>query len=458
MTTPTIAYYEDIYLSTAKANSNTTDISEFTDIQIQAKSIAGVCAGVAQDASILFNSIYPQNSDAFGVNTQLSARGSSPQYPATPAQITCNVVGVPIDKIYYIPLSTVLYANDNSTYQIVANNPLLDYVIVTANNPALTLLSIKKGSNTLQEIGNILKFSPAIVPIDNSNNPLYTAIVTQSIDGANEESITNAVNRLINLYQVPLASSRTTDLKNIIINPAIGTNDAIVLCNNQLQYSSDLFTVGAYVVGGSPVNDELLNKGLQTGTTAQVFNRSLNSTIQQITQQKLVAQNICNLFPNTNTIATQGITTITNPATPYIKVSVGLQFGYTLSSRIQLSSGVFTLYQLIQREIRRAICSQPFGASLSVDLNDGSIQSSSIPISALEQALDEAFGTPTTIGTIGQYLTNRTVLLYDGTTWSYNPEIALNLGIPVADNDTLKWNYDISLDPAHIYSNILVTN
>lgn len=452
----TIDELEKIYLTTAQANMNDIDISNLTDIQIKAKAVAGIGAGVALDAYRLFNASYPQNADNFGVNTQLSARGVPSQFPASPAQITVKVNILSANLSYKVNVGQLLVSDNNIIYSVVQSNPDLDYVVIDKNFPFLFLLSKNTGSNNSQKNGAVLKFIPSIVPMDKSNNPISEAIVTESIDGTDEESITHAVNRLIEVIQSPLCSSRAIDIKYLAIDPKIGVNDAIVLTNNELEYIDRDITVGVYDVGGSPISNETLNKGLLSGSNAVVFKRNINQATIDTTKKKIVAQNIIGVFPEVNTVETQALTKITNPDTPFLKITVQLQFGYTLSTNIQLDDGTFTIKQLIQREVRRAVCGQPFGASLEIDLSNGSIISSSLPISAIEQALDEALGTPTTIGTVGQYLTNRSVLVYDKVNrgYGYVATIPLSTGIPVNNNDPISWIYDISLDPNHIYSNI----
>jgi hypothetical protein len=245
----------------------------------------------------------------------------------------------------------------------------------------------------------------------------------------------------------------------LVIDPVAGVTDAIVLINNELVYTNatNNVNVAVFDLSGSAITDEVLNKGLLPHTTAIVFDRSVLPATYGASLQKLLNQDVCGWHPVTNTATTQSLTTNIAPNPPFIKVVVTLANGYLLTNNI-LSDGItLTLEQIIQREVRRAICGQPYGAVLSKDLLTGAIISSSFPTSAIEQQLDVTLGTPNTYGILGNYLLSRSVLFYNGTTYEYKAELALNIGIPTLVANPIAWVYDVSLDPASIYYNILVT-
>ena len=134
---------------------------------------------------------------------------------------------------------------------------------------------------------------------------------------------------------------------------------------------------------------------------------------------------------------------------------VVLQSGYSLSSPISLGGNTFTIEQLIQREIRRAICQQPFGATLTTDILTGEILNSQILLSAIQTQLDESLGTSLSTGTLGAYLKNRVIYIKDNTNNYTQPaSIEVILGIPTLSTGDLPWVYDISTDPDFIYPNI----
>ncbi len=131
-----------------------------------------------------------------------------------------------------------------------------------------------------------------------------------------------------------------------------------------------------------------------------------------------------------------------------------MQNGYNLADNITIDGSVMTIKQLIQREIRRSICQQQFGATLTKNAATGEIISSEILISSIQSQLDNALGTSNTTGTLGAYLVNRTIYIYNGTDYVQESKIDLNLGIPTVVTDDLQWLYDISTTVGNIYLNI----
>lgn len=454
---PTIDELKQEYLALAQADYPEADITQYSDYQAKASATAGMGARLSLDAYTLFNAVYPQNGNPFGINTQLAAKGVPSQYPASPTMLTCTVNDIPAGKTYNIAVGTNVYADDGQIYKVISNDGFATIVQINTSFTTIYLLSANNGASTTQSVGATIKFTPPQLPNDGSLTPtLTTMTVTSVVAGTNEEALSSSVSRLIELDQTPLNGSRATDFKVLAIDPTNGITNAVVLVNNQLKYTSGNYNVAIFDAGGSEVTDEFLNKGLVVGTTAEVYSRSVAPAIYNTTLQKIVAQDIIGVFPAVNTVSTQAITTNSGVTPAFIQVKVTLQSGFTLSSPVVVDNVTLTLSQLIQRETRRAICGQPFGASLDQDLSIGEYLSSSIPTSSIEQQLDNSLGTPTTVGSLGNYLSSRSILFYNGSTYEYRPTINLNLGIPTSPTSPLAWVYDISLTPADIYSNILV--
>lgn len=458
---PTIQELAELYLLTAQSKYPDADISALSDYQAKAQAMAAIGARLAIDANTLFNAAYPQNGNSFGINTQLAARGAPSQYPAASAQLILSISGIDPALQYSIPIGTILTTTNNQSYSVLSPNNSEYPLTITSDSNTLAVISIATGSMTSQINGTILYWSPPQLPTDNSNNPLPNPIVTLGINGADEESLPHAINRLLEIQQVPLDGTRSTDFKEIAIEPSDGITDAILLINNELLYEDSPKTnVAIFGVSGSEVTDEFLNQGLIQGSSpTAVFER--NITIEQINsiQTNLINQNLMGIFPISNSVSTQGLTTLAAPLTPYIKVLVTLQTGYMLSEIIQINDISLTIQELIQRETRRAICAQPYGAYLEYDVSNGVVISSSLPVSSIEQQLDQALGTPTTDGTYGTILASRSIYLYDLGSESYNyiSKIPLLKGIPTtanSGNSSLQWIYDISLTAIDIYPNI----
>jgi len=458
-TLPTIAELQSLYLNVAQSVLPTVDVTQLSDYQAKSSGVAGVGARLALDSFILFNASYPQNGDSFGINTQLSALGIPSQFPSSVTTLTVTVQSIPTGKTYNILVGTVLTASDSQNYQVISPDGVTTTIAISSAYNKLYLTSTVGGLATTQEVGAILKFSPPQQPTDNSLNPITNVVVDSVIAGTDEETLSNAVNRLIGAKQTPRNSSSKTDFKTLVIDPVLGVTDAIVLINNELVYtnSTNNANVAIFDLSGSSITNEILNKGLLPQTTAVVFDRSVLPATYGASLQTLLNQNVCGWHPVTNTVITQALTNIVAPNPPFIKVIVTLSAGYSLTSNIFVDGATLSLYQVIQREVRRAICGQPYGATLSKDLLTGAITGSTLPTSSIEQQLDITLGTPTTTGTLGNYLLSRSVLFYTGSTYEYKADLTLNLGIPNLVNDPIAWIYDVSLDPANIYYNILVT-
>jgi hypothetical protein len=452
---PTQDELTQLYLDLAVSVDNTNDVSQYSDYQNKGKVIGGVASGVAQDSYNLYNNVYPQYANEQGIDILLSSAGVPGIYPATHAILQCTCT-VPSGKTFNVPLGTLLTAPNGATYSVIGTEKNLTNIIINILFPIFYVISLSTGKNTTQTNGTILTISPPIVSTD-GDAILSTVNVTNNTDGADQETLAHATSRLIEIKQVPLCGTRRTDFYNLATKDnEDGITDAKVLINNQLVYTSTKWTVGIYLASRTPVDDYILNQGLLPDTTEVVYDRSVSPLAISNTQKKIDNEDIIGAFPMVNTLYTQGITTLTGTPNPFFRIAVRLSQAYQLDTQVTLSDGAFSISQLIKREVRRAICEQPFGASLIVNPSTGAFTSSYLAISNIEQQLDNALGTANTAGYIGSYILDRVVYTWNGTAYVYNPTLPLNLNLPIADNDGLGWIYDISVTVGHIYNNISV--
>lgn len=447
-----------LFLESAQSKVTDIDVSDLSDFQAKGFAYGGVAAGILLDAEMLYNEALPQYASSLGVNTQLAARKAASQLPASPAFLTLSAIDLAVDATYVIPTGTFITAPNKSTYKIIATTSSATEIVITADNNIIYAVSLTNGVNSSQNIDVILTFTPPIISTDGVSN-IMQCKVTAATDGTNEESLSNAASRLINVYQAPLDNIRGTDYQN----KAITFNDgavtaAVALTNRQIAYANPYYNCGVFLAGGASITDYILNKGLILGTEAELFNRSVSNAIIDLTQFKFTNEYIVGSKPNVQSIATQGLTTNTDSNKAYFKCVVTLQNGYSLDSTITLDGNIFTIKQLIQREIRRAICAQNFGATLSKNILTGEILSSKLLISSIQNQLDTALGTSNSTGILGAYLVDRTIFVYDGTNYVQQASIQLNLGIPTALNGSLPWVYDISTTANLIYLNIGVVS
>lgn len=457
ITLPTSAYYQALYLSLAKGENPELDVTQFTDFQNKGFCLGGIVGGAALDATTLFNNVYPQFANAQGINLGLASSGIQGILPATPAILTLEAQGLTVSKTYDIPVGTLISAPNGAVYSVISVNGPLNVVSVTTVSPTFYARSISTGQNTAQTISTILTLTPPIISTDQTSS-FFNAEVTGFVDGVDQESLANATNRLIEVKQTPLCIGRGTDFKNLAIDSENAVTDAVVLTNNQIDYSPDNYNVAIFDISGTPITDSTLNLGLIPGTTEVVFTRTSSPASIANTQTVMDAQDIVGAFPIVSTVETQGLAPVTDPVVnPFFKITVTLQNGFDLSSVVNVGGYSLTISKLIQRETRRAICNQPYGASLVQDLTTFAYISSSFAISAIEQQLDSSLGTPTTTGTIGSFLLDRTVQVWDGSIYVSVASIPLTLGLPaLTPSDSLPWIYDVATVAGIIYDNIAV--
>lgn len=460
MIIPTIEQLQINYITYVQYSLNQqglTDIaSESTDYKAKGFGIAGLLSRSYSDALKLFESILPQNAVSSGINNQLSVKGAQSTFPSAPAFITVTANGILPDANYNVAVGTLATGVNGIVYKVIAQSANSDVIVINATNNSLNLVSTTNGVGTGAAIDALLTLQSPILP---SNQPdvnvgISTLTVTASVDGVNQEGLSNAVNRLIEVNQIPLDNTRTTDFSVLLVNPTNGVTGCQVLNSNNWTPATTNF--GVFVLSGEPVDDAFLNKGLITNTTAEVYNRTSTQSVINNSKKTILNQNLIGIFPYVSTVNTQYLVT-TSLTQPFFKVSVSLTDGYSLSTRITLNSGIeLTLLQLIQREVRRAICGQPLGATLAIDYSNSQYLSSSLSISSIEQQLDVTLGTSTSAGNLGTWLKSRSVLIWNGLDYVYQSSIPLTLGIPQTESGTLPWVYDVAGVPSQIYSNISV--
>ncbi len=458
MNTPSIQELKDNYLSYVQyaliEKNVSDDVLQSTDYQTKAFGIAGLLSRTYADTQKLFESLLPQNAVSTGINNQLSVKGAPATFPSAPAIIVASFNDILPSCNYNLAVGSLVSSTTGITYKVLAQSPDSDIIVINDSNVSISLASTTNGIGTGALTGAILTMQSPILP---SNDPSKTIgisklTVTSSIDGVNQESLSSSVNRLVTVNQAPLDEVRAEDFENLLTNPVDGITRCKVLNSNNWNPTTTNF--GVFTLSGQPVNDEFLNKGLIANTTTEVYSRTSVSSIINAAKEKILNQNLIGIFPYVSTVSTQYLVNTTLPE-PFIRVQVVLESGYSLSSLMTLTSGVvLTLKQLIQREVRRAICSQPLGATLIIDFSNGKVLSSSLSVSSIEQQLDISLGTSNSSGDIGTWLKSRAVLIWDTDKYVYKESIPLLLGIPQTETGDLAWVYDISETPSLIYTNI----
>lgn len=440
------------------------------DFYLKSVAIAGITTGAVADTASYFVQMFPQYLTGTFTNIGLSQRGLSPMQAATYAQATLGTVNAPAATFTVQAGMQLNSASNGAIYEIIATT------IINITNPAsynsISSICTQIGAGNQIPVGSILTF--ANPPIDSNNNPVTTLTVQSSIDGSNAETNNGAVVRILAGTQIPKSGSRITDYYYYVLdgNNYISGNlitDAITIPNNQ--FLSTNYNFGLFGVGGSSITDYVLNQGLLSNTTYESFNRTLTNAAITAIGQSVASQQLINITPYINTVSTQNLpTTQATVVTPFFQIGVVLATGYNLSTLISLNSTdqnnnpiviSLTVEQLIQREVRRAICQQAYGATQTLN-TQGVIIASTILVSAIEQQLDYALGTTQYNGIYATILVDRQVLTYNSTSSAYEYQnIAMSIGIPnppenPIQNYTLEWIYDIADNATIGYANILV--
>lgn len=462
MIIPTLDELKEKYISYVQYSLQQSNVNfnaaESADYNAKGFGISGLLSRGYFDALKLFESILPQNAISTGINNQLSVAGVPPTFPSAPAILTATVQDVLPNQNYVFQVGTLATGGNGVVYKVLANSSNSDTIVVNADNTTLNLASTTNGVGTGANIGDTLQLQSPILPNDQTiNTGVDKLLVTFSIDGVNQESLNSSVNRLVKVNQEPLDMVRMQDFEVLVTNPLDGVTNAKVINSNNWQPTATNFAV--FTLSNEPVNNDFLNQGLLTNTTTKVYSRTSPASVISNAKTKIMNKNLVNVFPYVSTVKTQYLVP-TQLAQPLFKVNVALTSGYSLATKITLDTGEsLTLEQLIKRETRKAICSQPLGATLKIDFSTGKYLSSSLAISSIEQQIDTSLGTSTSAGDIGTWVKSRTVLIYNPQTSSYTyvESLPLALGIPQTESGYLAWVYDIAPLPENIYTNILVT-
>ena len=468
----TADYLTNLYITLAKSVSSSVDVSQYTDFNNKAKVLAGIVAGAELDAYNQYIQTIPQYADETGVNLQLAVRGAPTTLPATQATIVCNVLSANITPtppslvtINFNINSTYSVSSENKTkYKVTLVNGVSSTTITYPTSTTLNFICTSFGSSNVPDNSAVLPFSVPIQGVGSDSITYYLNSVTlvSGVDGIDKELPSDAQARLLNLYRSPPAGVRNNDYINIVLSANIPTVSSVFVlnANNTNILNSDANVSIFPLSGGSEVSDNLLNMGLLTNTTIQPYTRTANSSAKTSITTLLKGQDFINVFPIVLDVSTIGLVantnvpTVTGSPVAGFQISVELEVGYTLQSVINIinndgTSYNLTITQLIQREVRRAICNTTLGADLTINPNTSTYTNSKFPISIIEQNLDDKLGSSSRAGTLGSFLRSRRVYVTTSSgqtsTSAYQQYLYFpDLGIPTSSTDTLKWVYDIA--------------
>lgn len=418
----TIQYLKNVYLDALQAiNSKINAYAPNSWWSIQAGAVATVFMNLYTNLQIIISSIYPQNASGDQVDQSLFSQGLPARIGQTYGTIICNVTSTtPVT----IPIYTIFSdSGTGNSYQT------LQSLVVADGSQYISLYSLVAGANILEQIGNILTSGDISIMVINSTN------------GQNEESDQSCIDRILSSKRSPQGNINVLGYENYILE----ANQYLVspVITSALVYTNfitrgQISILGCFPLIGSPMTDYQLDQGLLPTTTFIPYTREsgtevINAVNTSIQAQRLVGLSVvtssCNTF-----IAIGG-------SQPDFILQVSLDIGYSLSTVVNISSTdinqniitiSLTVEQLIQREVRYAICTQPFGGVNIAGQNY-------ITIDSIYNVLNNKLGANS--GSIAQILTNVVISNTD-------------ISVPNLQNNPvyILYTYDIAS-----YNNIVIT-
>lgn len=443
--TVTIAQLQNDYANyLQKANPKISPRAPNSYWGIQGGAMAALFLDLYANLQLLENSIYPQNSVGDQVDFWLFTRGLTARGGQTYGTV---IASIPSGTFPITILANTIFTDNGPT--VFTNNQYQTFqeITVTANTDQFVLYAIQSGPNYLEPYGNEL-----------INATLgLTAQIDGSTNGQNEETDQSCISRILASIRVPKGGSRTTDyyefaLQSNTLFPVPTITDAIVEPDYDIQ--NQISILGLFPLVGTRITEYQLNQGLINapinfiGYSRQISTGQLVFVNNYIQSQRLVGlsitvgANITYLVTATNAVGiTSGGLPIINPP---LAVNVSLASGFELTTILNINSQdqnnnpiviQLTVEQLIQREARRAICNQQYGAT-KIPADTGQ---NYLTVDSIEYVLN--FQLSANGGQLAQILTD--VILPNG-----------NIGVPVAQVSTLSLYFTYDIDS---YTNIIVT-
>ena len=370
----------DKYIAYLQAqNSKINASAPFTYWSIQAGAISSTLLDLYANTDIVNKAIFIQNLQGSQIDNKLYETGLTPR-----GALTISVIGVTFKTDTVIP---------NTTITIPANTQFQtpNGIIYTLYQPAtyfqpptitpptaptpITLYAIIGGSGTFIGADTTLTATIPILTVPT----LITAIVVTSIAGQNQESDQSCVNRLLLQQRSPTSGCRTQDYYKFAREANTAVTDVIPVF--PYKTINGINSLGIFPLIGSFITEYQLNAGLlsivyPTTTPPTIpldftqYSRAIDAPTLAIVNTYILSEQLLGLDVITGSCQT--FTVDTNNLT----VAVTLLPIYAIFSVIQIqsldaSNNVITISiniaDLLQREVRRVVCNQPYGGT---DLGD----------------------------------------------------------------------------------------
>lgn len=407
----TQAQVAQYYFTALTALNNSLDVNNPSDWYWKGQAIGSVGSGLSQDLFILQQQIFPQTASGISLDSILANLNLTPRLgnlPATgQALLTNSIVSnvtIPQGQIFTNSITGVQYSCTQTT-------------VITSSTYTTTEIPI---ACTQVGSGFNLAVGTTLTPATNISG-VTSITVTVMTDGLNAETDSSVAQRIIFAFQNPPGGGSLSDFVAWGMETQGVTNVYGYITTN-----AGINIINIVIFAGGFDADAIL------ASPTIPYSRTASNAL--ITQSNNYIQSV---RPINNTVNV--ITTETYMVPLVIQVTVTLATGFTLSTLVPTES--LTVLQLIQREVRRAIITIPPGG---VNINGSSV----IPLSTIEQSLDEGLSSsPNENGLYASLLVDRAVL-YNG---AYSA-IPVPSGSAIIDIDTNEAQIIYDVD----YSNINV--
>ena len=360
------------------------------------------------------NAIYPQNSAGYQCDSLLYARGLPGRGNTTFATIICIFNGATPAII----TAGTMFTSSETGAQFIA----LSTIAVSATNQSFMLYSNSAGGGYLESAGNTLTAGS------------QTVGVTSSTDGQNQESEQSCINRILSFDRQPSAGGRETDYQNYALQYNATLSNSVITDSIPILGFSEVNNVsvfGLFIVGGNAaISEYQLNLGLLPSSNFVGYSRQLGTSTVTGLNNYIQSLRLVGLPIVVGSCVTATVTA----STAQLSIGVSLVSGYDLDTLITINSQdnndnpisiQLTVQQLIQREARRAICNQVYGATLINGVNYITIDSIRYQINTQLSAAN---------GQLAQLLTNLNIT---------NGDIVVPAGTSAVDPSNVHFVYDV---------------
>ena len=346
------------YLQAQATNSNSLTINAFAPNSfwdIDSGAMGAILLDLYMNLNLLNNSIYPQFSSGEIVDQWLYSLGLPSRRNPTYAVATCTLFS-PTSPVL-IPINTIFTdATTNNQFQTLAA-----INVTTNNNQQVSLYALQIGGGILENIGTTLTATISSVDVT-------LTVVLFSTGNSNSESDQSCITRILAARASPQAGSRQIDY----FNYAFQSDNTItwVITIPSFNTINGVTFLGIFPLTGSLYTDYELNQGLLGSSAFLFYTRPASSALLQNVDNNISYQHLIGtqpkVYPNNTYII------------PSFEVRVALTGGQRLDNEVSIntilsidSNGVpvyglatFTILQLVQREVRRVLVNQPYGATL----------------------------------------------------------------------------------------------